>query len=75
MGSKRGITTGESREGVKKGKKLFALVKHDNLYDKIVEVRDVLKALKKGDDTRKLFRRITRRASAVIKITGGKAFK
>ena len=75
LGSKRGITTGESREGVKKGKKLFALVKHDNLYDKIVEVRDVLKALKKGDDTRKLFRRITRRASAVIKITGGKAFK
>ena len=58
-----------------KGAKLFKLISNDTLFDKIVEVRDVLKALKKGDDTRKLFRRISRRASAVIKIGGAKMFK
>ena len=63
-----------SRELFKPGKKLFGLIKNDSLLDKVVEVRDVLLARKKGDDTRKLFRRISRRASAVIKITGGGAW-
>ena len=57
---------GDDDDGALRGQHFVNLSNADEAWDeRITEIRDVLKALKRGDDTRKVMRRMSRRKSSL----------